>query len=245
MEISKALDLLEEYSGELDYLRSLTYNNNEQRLWKNKVKVVVEAAFGKNSDEYKYFTPSITSVPMFRTEEGEQKRYLEDLGKYEIGIQEILQKYEILEIEEKPAVIEEPKDTTESSFYLFDKMQFHPRVIATSKLLFRDGHYASAILEAYKAINNLVKEKTSLALDGKALMSQAFSETNPIIKLTKLKTQSDRDEQEGFKFLFMGAMVGIRNPKAHDNIIQTDPYRTLEYLAFASLLMKRIEEGEL
>ena len=42
----------------------------------------------------------------------------------------------------------------------------------------------------------------------------------------------------------MGAMVGIRNPKAHDNIIQADPYRMLEYLAFASLLMKRVEEGK-
>ncbi|MEA3443042.1 MAG: TIGR02391 family protein [Chloroflexota bacterium] len=58
-------------------------------------------------------------------------------------------------------------------------------------------------------------------------------------------TQSDKDEQEGFKFLFMGAMVGIRNPKAHDNVVQADPYRTLEYLSFASLLMRKIEKGEI
>jgi len=58
-------------------------------------------------------------------------------------------------------------------------------------------------------------------------------------------TQSDKDEQEGFKFLFMGAMVGIRNPKAHDNVVQIDPYRTLEYLSFASLLMRKIEKGEI
>jgi len=46
-------------------------------------------------------------------------------------------------------------------------------------------------------------------------------------------------------FLFMGAVVGIRNPKAHDEIVQNDPYKTLEYLGFASLLMKRIDEGEI
>jgi len=40
-------------------------------------------------------------------------------------------------------------------------------------------------------------------------------------------------------------MIGIRNPKAHDNIIQTDPYKTLEYLSFASLLAKKVEESEL
>ena len=67
----------------------------------------------------------------------------------------------------------------------------------------------------------------------------------PIIKLNDLLTTSDRDEQEGFKFLFKGAMIGIRNPKAHDNVVQTDPYRTLEYLGLASLLMRKIEEGKL
>lgn len=141
-------------------------------------------------------------------------------------------------------VAQHPEDMDEIAIYLFNKMQFHPRVIAASKSLFRNGHYASAILEAYKAVNNFVKEKTNLALDGKALMSKVFNEEAPIIKLNELLTQSELDEQEGFKFLFMGAMVGIRNPKAHDNIVQTDPYRTLEYLSLASLLMKRIEEGK-
>ena len=75
-------------------------------------------------------------------------------------------------------------------------------------------------------------------------MAKAFSETDPIIKLNQLRTQPDKDDQEGFKFLFMGAIVGIRNPKAHDNIVQTDPFRTLEYLGLASLLMKRAEEGK-
>jgi uncharacterized protein (TIGR02391 family) len=123
-------------------------------------------------------------------------------------------------------------------------MQFHPKVIKVSKSLFETGHYAPAIFEAFKAVNNFVKEKTSLSQDGKALMSKVFNENNPVIKLNELSTVSDKDEQEGFKFLFMGAMVGIRNPKAHDNIVQTDPYRTLEYLSFASLLMRRAEEGK-
>jgi hypothetical protein len=39
----------------------------------------------------------------------------------------------------------------------------------------------------------------------------------------------------------MGAMVGIRNPKAHDMVQQKDPYKTLEFLAFASLLIKKID----
>lgn len=145
-------------------------------------------------------------------------------------------------------VIKEPQripiDTAGLPVQLFDKMQFHPKVVEASKSLFETGHYAQAIFEAFKAVNNFVKEKTGKSLDGKTLMSEVFSERNPVIKLSELRTQSERDEQEGFKFLFMGAMVGIRNPKAHDNVVQTDPYRTLEYLGFASLLMKRTEEGK-
>ena len=76
-------------------------------------------------------------------------------------------------------------------------------------------------------------------------MAKAFDEKNPIIKLNDLKTQSDLDEQKGFKLLFMGAMTGIRNPKAHDTIKQEDKNRTLEYLAFLSLLFRRAEEGKL
>jgi uncharacterized protein (TIGR02391 family) len=173
-----------------------------------------------------------------------QKHYLEDLEGRETALKSIIQKYEILGLEAQPAAAEPPSMTAEVPNYLFDKMQFHPRLIAASKSLFESGHYAQAIFEAFKAVNNFIKQKTGLNLDGKQLMAKAFNEEGPVIKLNELKTQSDRDEQEGFKFLFMGAMEGIRNPKAHDNVVQTDPYRTLEYLGFASLLMKRAEEGK-
>jgi len=138
-----------------------------------------------------------------------------------------------------------PQDTAELANFLFDKMEFHPEIIKASESLFKSHHYAQAIFEAFKAVNNFVKQKTGLSLDGKDLMAKVFKEENPIIKLNELKTRSEQDEQEGFKFLFMGAMVGIRNPKAHDNVTQPDMHRALEYLGFASLLMKRIEEGEI
>ena len=120
-------------------------------------------------------------------------------------------------------------------------MRFHPKIVEASRRLFEDEHYRDAILRAFIEVNNFVKAKTGLELDGKALMSQVFRIENPVIKLNELRTKSERDEQEGFMFLFMGAMVGIRNPKAHDNIIQRNPLRTLEYLALASMLMRRAE----
>ena len=42
---------------------------------------------------------------------------------------------------------------------LFNKMQLHNKIIEVSKSLFDSGHYAQAIFEAFKAVNNLIKIK--------------------------------------------------------------------------------------
>ena len=139
----------------------------------------------------------------------------------------------------------EHQETIESPLQLLDALQLHPRIIRASKSLVSSGHYTEAIFAAFKAVNNFTKRKTGQSLDGKDLMAKAFNESKPIIKINKLTTQSERDEQEGFRFLFMGAMVGIRNPKAHDDTRQIDYHKALEYLAFASLLMRRATEGKL
>lgn len=137
-------------------------------------------------------------------------------------------------------VTKRPKEQAKETNSLFDTMQLHPKIIEASESLFKDGHYASAILEAFKAVENFVKQKTGLSSYGKQLMAQAFNEENPLIRIEEAG-KFDKDVQEGFKFLFMGATVGIRNPKAHQRIIQKDPFITLEYLGFASFLIKRIE----
>ncbi len=125
-------------------------------------------------------------------------------------------------------------------------INLHPKVKEHSLILFKNGHYTQAIFESVKALNNYVKEKAQiLDKDLSDAMAKAFNENNPVIKLNDLITRSDKDEQEGFKFLYMGAMKGIRNPKAHENIMQKDKNRTLEYLAFISLLFRRAEEGEI
>ncbi len=41
----------------------------------------------------------------------------------------------------------------------------------------------------------------------------------------------------------MGVIQGIRNPKSRTEVRQRDPQRTLEYLAPASLLMRRLDDA--
>ena len=98
---------------------------------------------------------------------------------------------------------------------VFDLLQLHPIIKRASERLFKDGHYAQAIFEAYKALNNYVKRRSKQSdLDGKDLMAKVFGfdydrttrqmKRWPLLQLNELRNRSDRDEQDGFKLLFMG-----------------------------------------
>ena len=127
---------------------------------------------------------------------------------------------------------------------LFDRLALHPRIRQVSEELFKDRHYSEAIFAAYRELEQIVREKSGLTdQSGRRLMTTAFNETKPVLRLNDLVSREDKDEQEGFKFLFMGATTGIRNPKAHKRVEQKDVFRTIEYLCFASLLAKRVDES--
>lgn len=115
---------------------------------------------------------------------------------------------------------------------------------SATRKLFLDSHYARAVEEAYKCINNAVKYKSQLSKDGQDLMNQAFSEKNPVLKLNTLKTDSHKNEQVGYMLIFGGCMTGIRNPRAHDHKKTDTPEAALEMLVWANHLMNIIERAK-
>lgn len=117
----------------------------------------------------------------------------------------------------------------------------HPRITDAAGDLFVDGHPDSAVLEAYKALESRVRELSHLDSSGQDLMAKALSGDPPLIDVRVEPGQSGQDEQEGFRFLLMGAVRGVRNPKAHEAVRRLSAEEALEYLALASLLMRRIE----
>ncbi|PKL36351.1 TIGR02391 family protein [Candidatus Peregrinibacteria bacterium HGW-Peregrinibacteria-1] len=127
----------------------------------------------------------------------------------------------------------------DSGVHSFDLYRLAPEIRKVSKKLFDDKHYSQAVLETLKYLNNFIKNKSGVQDDGKSLMLKVFNENNPSLKLNQLSTTSEKNEQEGFKFLFAGAMVGIRNPKAHENIIDNDPVKAMEMLALVNLLFNK------
>lgn len=134
----------------------------------------------------------------------------------------------------------QPAATESRGVHPFDERNIHPDIAGVSMKLFDDGHYAQATFEAFKYIDNQVKIVSGVEDTGFSLMMNAFSETSPKVKLTKLKTMSEKDEQKGFRYIFAGTMSGIRNPRGHDNRI--DPIDLcLDHLSVASVLLRTLE----
>jgi uncharacterized protein (TIGR02391 family) len=117
----------------------------------------------------------------------------------------------------------------------------HERVIAAASDLFSDEHYQSAVSEAFKSLEVRVRDLTQLDKSGAPLMGDAFGGTAPRLDVAVETGRSGDDEREGFLALFRGAMLAVRNPKAHELFKPEDPQQALEYLGFASVLHRRLD----
>lgn len=154
--------------------------------------------------------------------------------------------YEFLENKIKEKI---QKETPEKRSYYWDDI--HESIKKVSKGRYESHHYPDAVESAFKEVIKRVKDyvnpiiNVQPKLDGDRLMNRSFGFENqePVIKFNDLITDEEKDEQRGILNLFKG-VVGIRNRKAHENIVLDDPLRALEYLALASLLMRLLDKYE-
>lgn len=150
---------------------------------------------------------------------------------------------EILEIlietlEAAPGAIQ---NNNESDFWNL----LHPRVIMLAKSRFENKLYADAVSACLREINTIVKEYVRSAinqeLDGAPLMTRAFSANNPVIQFGDLTTESGRNIQLGYMKIYEGAMIGVRNPKAHANLYP-DENKAIHFLFLASFMFLKLQE---
>ena len=120
----------------------------------------------------------------------------------------------------------------------------HPEVIGAAGDLFADGHYSSAVYEAFKSLEVRVRQHAGVDKSGAQLMGDAFGGAAPKLVVSTSAGRSGSDEQEGFLSLFRGAMLAVRNPKAHEPVKDEDPQQALEYLGLASLLHHRLDTAK-
>nr|WP_243732120.1 TIGR02391 family protein [Nocardioides ochotonae] len=128
----------------------------------------------------------------------------------------------------------------------FEARNLHPDFPPKVRKLFDNGHWEESVFQAFKFIEHEVKTISGLrGKTGYALMMEAFNENNAKIKLNALVTDSELDEQRGYKSIFAGAAAGIRNPRGHEVEIGDTPDEALDYLALASLLLRRLDAAGL
>ncbi len=125
----------------------------------------------------------------------------------------------------------------------FSDLDLHPEISRAVSKLFLDGHYANAIEDSCKVLDAIVKLRSGIDdRSGTELMQAVFSPKNPVLQFSGLSTESERSEQQGMMFLYSGAMLAFRNPRAHE-LMEDDPERALEYIAFISLLAKSLDDA--
>lgn len=123
----------------------------------------------------------------------------------------------------------------------FDARNIHPDLPEDVRALFDNGHFSQATFEAFKFVDEEVQRITGEEDFGFSLMMKVFGGSSPRLPVNPGMTQSEKSEQDGFKFLFGGAIRGIRNPRGHVAGLRDDPDTSLDHLSFASLLLRKLD----
>jgi uncharacterized protein (TIGR02391 family) len=125
----------------------------------------------------------------------------------------------------------------------FGDLGLHPEIAWACAKLFQYGHYANAVEDACKVLDNLVKMRSGRDdLSGTDLMQTVFSPKSPILKFNNLQTETQKSEQQGMMYLYAGAMLALRNPRAHE-LVADHPERAIEHLSFLSMLAKSLDRA--
>lgn len=125
----------------------------------------------------------------------------------------------------------------------FETRNIHPMLPGLVKNMFDDGYYSQSTFEACKYLDKEVARLSKSTESGYKLMMKAFQEASPLVTLNTLMTDSEKDEQGGYKFIFSGTVMAIRNPRGHEYKIKDSIDECLDHLALISLLLRRLEKA--
>ena len=202
----------------------------------------IVSIFGTDTIEYKrYFISSLdTAFYNFRI----VTPIIEVKAGYERGIKRAISSLNtIIELfEENLGDLGETQEGR--ALKAFGALDIHPEIEQAVSDLFRDGHYAHAVEDACKVLEGLVKIRSGRHdLSGTELMQKVFSPNKPALKFNDLASDTEKSEQRGMMFLYSGAMLALRNPRAHE-IVEDIPEKALEYIAFLSLLATSLDKAK-
>ncbi|WP_422559919.1 TIGR02391 family protein [Gordonia sp. (in: high G+C Gram-positive bacteria)] len=107
----------------------------------------------------------------------------------------------------------------------FDNL--HPAVQAAAGDFFADGHHQAAVSEAFKSIDVRVRDLTGIERPAVDRMAQAFKPDGSVLDVSAHEGKSGEDEQEGFMYIFRGAMWASVTPVPKNSSSRVTPSRRL------------------
>ncbi len=118
------------------------------------------------------------------------------------------------------------------------RVVLHPDIHARCWILYTQGDYDNAILNATKAIEVAVRKKAQLADEvvGTDVVNLAFSLKNPLLQYSQVKA-----EQEGMMSLLRGIIQVYKNPQSHRFVGIQDASECLGILLMCSSLLSLID----
>lgn len=128
-------------------------------------------------------------------------------------------------------------DPAEPLLAEYDRRVVDADLRAATRSRFISTHYADAVEAGVKALNECVRGRTGLALDGDTLMTTAFSANSPLLRLNRLRSDSDKSEQRGHMMMCQGVVAAWRNPRAHSSQFEDSPLNTIMMLEHVQHLM--------
>jgi uncharacterized protein (TIGR02391 family) len=106
---------------------------------------------------------------------------------------------------------------------------------------YNNGHYRDAVLDAVGLMTEMLRAKAGVDGDGVKLCSAALGGDTPRLKLNRMETQSQIDEQRGLEDLVRGIYRAIRDPRVHEITYRDDQKTGDSLLVLLDYIIARIE----
>lgn len=122
---------------------------------------------------------------------------------------------------------------------LLPSENLHPILVRKVKPLFLRGDYDTAIFQAFKAVEVMVRKKGGYSKSdfGVALMRKAFHTKTG----TFTNTHSEESEKQAMSDLFAGAIGLFKNPVSHRDIDGVTAEEAADYIRVANCLLKMVD----
>ena len=249
-QMSQALPRLEKRLKELE---AFTVSGSKEEVSANakalqqKYDDTLIEIFGNDTLEYQRFQVSSfyedSGVILMASFGGARRSPAEEVEPYQKGVAKGVRNLRtIVEIFQEK--LDEAGAPSANPSRALESLQLHSQIADASVELFRGGHYANAIEDACKVLDQMVKMKSKRSdPSGTELMQLVFSPKAPLLKFNDQLNDSEKSEQQGMMYLYSGVMLAFRNPRAH-GLLSDDPIVALEIIGFVNFLAKALDRAK-